>query len=668
SSESVSAPTAPWMRKPLFVNPSQLLDLRKSPIKKNSFNKQRLDKDLSEKVGNGRNKLAMRQIFRGIKKLQESRPSSEAAATEGSPKNFEFKFRPGELSGNPQDSKNDGCERNSETTDGFCIPLREAAEGEEVRLKAMPWQREAVGRMATNRPLMKAAKLNAIDELLLERLQNEAAKMRKWIKVKKLGVTPTVVDQVHSTWRSSRSQLALLKFDVPLNRCMSRAREIVEMKTGGIAIWKSKDLIAVYRGSESSNAQQSSASFSSLYERETDRLLDELGPRFVDWWLHKPLPVDADLLPQVVPGFKPPPRLCPPPFTRPQLFDDELTYLRKLARPLPTHFVLGRNNKLQGLAAAILKLWEKCHIAKIALKWGVQNTDNELMADELKRLTGGVLILRNKYLILLYRGKDFLPRKVAKAVAERNILLSTSQQLEEAARIKASEPFLIAEEEEEDSCSASLGGGTLAEFHDICTERSSMTMTEAELKKERLEKELENQQKSLSNLKRKIERSSRVLKKIKSEATYSEPDPDVEVLSNEELRSLRNLGMRNDNTLLLGRRGVYDGVIEGMHQHWKHREIVKVVTMQRKYSQIMLTAKTLEAESGGIVISVLKLKKGHAILVYRGKNYSRPKCVALNLLNKKDALSHSIERQRLGSLKFFSLQRETTINRLKRQL
>jgi hypothetical protein len=49
---------------------------------------------------------------------------------------------------------------------------------------------------------------------------------------------------------------------------------------------------------------------------------------------------DADLLPEVFPGFTPPFRLCPP-HARAKLVNDELTYLRKLAHPLPTHFVLG---------------------------------------------------------------------------------------------------------------------------------------------------------------------------------------------------------------------------------------------------------------------------------------------------------------------------------------
>lgn len=80
----------------------------------------------------------------------------------------------------------------------------------------------------------------------------------------------------------------------------------------------------------------------SLYERETDRLLDDLGPRFIDWWMHKPLPVDADMLPEVIPGYMPPFRRCPP-FTKPKLTDAELLDLRRLAHPLPTHFVLGIN-------------------------------------------------------------------------------------------------------------------------------------------------------------------------------------------------------------------------------------------------------------------------------------------------------------------------------------
>jgi len=44
----------------------------------------------------------------------------------------------------------------------------------------------------------------------------------------------------------------------------------------------------------------------------------------------------------------------------------------------------GRNRKLQGLAVAIIKLWERCEIVKIAIKRGVENTDGEVMAEEIK--------------------------------------------------------------------------------------------------------------------------------------------------------------------------------------------------------------------------------------------------------------------------------------------
>lgn len=145
-------------------------------------------------------------------------------------------------------------------------------------------------------------------------------------------------------------------------------------------------------------------------EAEFNRLLDGLGPRFVEWWGTGILPVDADLLPRIVSGYKTPLRLIPTGM-RPRLTNEELTNMRKLAKSLPCHFALGikficcnillnlfssycyksfadlykgRNRNHQGLACAILKLWEKSLVAKIAVKRGIQNTNNELMAEELK--------------------------------------------------------------------------------------------------------------------------------------------------------------------------------------------------------------------------------------------------------------------------------------------
>ncbi|TKY68641.1 Chloroplastic group IIA intron splicing facilitator CRS1 [Spatholobus suberectus] len=56
--------------------------------------------------------------------------------------------------------------------------------------------------------------------------------------------------------------------------------------------------------------------------------------------------------------------------TRKYIFfpDYEMTTLKRLGGPLPCHFALGRKRKLQGLAGAIIKLWERCEIVKIAVK------------------------------------------------------------------------------------------------------------------------------------------------------------------------------------------------------------------------------------------------------------------------------------------------------------
>lgn len=78
-------------------------------------------------------------------------------------------------------------------------------------------------------------------------------------------------------------------------------------------------------------------------EAEYNQLLDELGPRFVDWWGTGILPVDADLLPQTIPGYKTPFRLLPTGM-RSRLTNSEMTNMRKLAKTLPCHFALGNSH------------------------------------------------------------------------------------------------------------------------------------------------------------------------------------------------------------------------------------------------------------------------------------------------------------------------------------
>lgn len=99
--------------------------------------------------------------------------------------------------------------------------------------------------------------------------------------------------------------------------------------------------------------------------------------------------------------------------------------------------------------------------------------------------------------------------------------------------------------------------------------------------------------------------------------------------------------------LCSGRRGVFDGTVENMHLHWKHRELVKIISKQRKIEAALQEARTLEVESGGILVAVERVNKGYAILLYRGKNYERPACLRpKTLLTKREAMKRSLEAQR----------------------
>lgn len=84
-----------------------------------------------------------------------------------------------------------------------------------------------------------------------------------------------------------------------------------------------------------------------------------------------------------------------------------------------------------------------------------------------------------------------------------------------------------------------------------------------------------------------------------------------------------------------------------MHLHWKYRELVKIIVKTKTFSEVKNIALSLEAESGGILVSVDRVSKGYAIIVYRGKDYKRPPTLRpKNLLTKRKALARSIELQR----------------------
>lgn len=143
-----------------------------------------------------------------------------------------------------------------------------------------------------------------------------------------------------------------------------------QSRTGGIVIWRSGSSIVLYRGMSyklrcvrlfneqtqaNTDGETGSLKMEASYlpdvakhpenlpeeeQMNINDLLDELGPRFRDWCGREPVPVDADLLPSVVPDYKAPFRLLPH-GVKHCLRNKETTNLRRFARTIPPHFALG---------------------------------------------------------------------------------------------------------------------------------------------------------------------------------------------------------------------------------------------------------------------------------------------------------------------------------------
>lgn len=580
----------------------------------------------------------------------------------------------------------------------------------------LPWEREQkqidgnVEEIVSKKRTMKAPTLAELTlaDTELRRLRTVGTTLRERITIPKAGITGPVLEKIHDQWR--KCELVRLKFHEVLARDMKTAHEIVQRRTGGLVIWQSGSVMMVYRGvnyagpssrpqstespsdtlfvpdvsSTNSNliTRHSDATATSLIRRapvpadrtmteeesEFNSVLDGLGPRFHEWWGTGILPVDADLLPQTVHGFKTPFRLLPTGM-RSTLTNAEMTNLRKLAKSLPCHFALGRNRNHQGLAAAIIKLWEKSMVAKIAVKRGIQNTNNELMAEELKRLTGGVLLLRNKYYIVIYRGKDFVPTSVATVLAERQEMTKEIQDAEEKVRNAAVDTAVASAENGQVALA-----GSLAEFYEAqaqwgrekTSEEHEMMIKEASKTKiTRVVKKLEHK---LFIAQSKRLKADKELAKIRESWLPAGAPEDQETITDEERVMFRRVGLRMKPYLPLGIRGVFDGVIENMHLHWKHRELVKLISKQKDIEFVEETARFLEYESGGILIDIVRVPKGYAIMYYRGKNYQRPISIRpRSLPSKARALKRWKALQRYEALTEHVTELENTIKQMKKE-
>ncbi|XP_056175164.1 CRM-domain containing factor CFM3, chloroplastic/mitochondrial [Syzygium oleosum] len=699
--------SAPWLNKWPPPPPSREVD-EESPGKvAGSDSRGAVEPRYS---GNDRGQNAIERIVLRLRNLGLG--SDDGEEEEGEEEEGEGEFRAAPPTGDER--LGDLLRREWIRPDSF---LEEDEGGGEDDAVLLPWEKEgkgdveekAVGGRKRSVKAPSLAELTIEDEEL-RRLRRMGMYLRERISVAKAGITQALLEKIHDKWR--KEELVRLKFHEVLAVDMKTAHEVVERRTGGLVIWRSGSVMVVYRGKNyegpASRSQPTVREGDALFvpdvssanrpvaeggddvkpeceksevsvrspelkeslteeEVEYNSLLDGLGPRFEEWWGTGVLPVDADLLPQKIPGYKTPFRLLPTGM-RSRLTNAEMTNLRKVAKSLPCHFALGRNRNHQGLAAAIIKIWEKSLVAKIAVKRGIQNTNNKLMAEELKNLTGGVLLLRNKYYIVIYRGKDFLPPTVATALSERQELAKQIQDVEEKLRTGTVDAAPSKE-------AGHALAGTLAEFYeaqarwgrDISTEEREKMIKEASKSKSvRLVKRIEHK---LSLGQAKKLRAERLLSKIEASMVPVSPDDDQETITDEERTMFRKVGLRMKPYLPLGIRGVFDGVIENMHLHWKHRELVKLITKQKTLAFVEDTARLLEFESGGILVSIESVPKGYALIYYRGKNYRRP--ISLrprNLLTKAKALKRSVAMQRHEALSQHISELEHTIEQMKKEV
>ncbi|CAN4091195.1 unnamed protein product [Withania somnifera] len=531
-----------------------------------------------------------------------------------------------------------------------------------------PWEKPLVKKEETNS--MSSRSRTHLAELTLpaselRRLTNLALRVKNKTRITGAGVTQQIVETIREKWNTS--EVVRLKVEGAPALNMKRMHEILERKTGGLVIWRSGTSVALYRGvsyetssermkkrimrrdeirhknspivEESNQSPSESNPYNDVdslqadsantseekknsvrqqevnYEDEVGKLLDGLGPRYADWPGSDPLPVDADLLPGLVPGYQPPFRILPY-GVRSTLGTKEATALRRLARVLPPHFALGRSRQHQGLASAMVRLWQRSSIAKIAIKRGVQLTTSERMAEDIKKLTGGMLLSRNKEFLVFYRGKDFLSPEVAEALLEKERLATAFQDEEEKARLRASVSLTAGVA----TINSSRTAGTLGETLDadarwgkrLDDKDKENVMREAELLRHgNLVRKLE---KKLAFAERKLMKAERVLSKVEETLNPLDRRAEPDSITDEERFMFRKLGLRMKAFLLLGRRGIFDGTVENMHLHWKYRELVKIMVKANNFEQVSKIALALEAESGGVLVSVDKVSKGYAII------------------------------------------------------
>ncbi|KAJ6751569.1 hypothetical protein OIU85_002041 [Salix viminalis] len=193
---------------------------------------------------------------------------------------------------------------------------------------------------------------------------------------------------------------------------------------------------------------------------------------------------------------------------------------------------------------------------------------------------------------------------------------------------------------------------------------SGKTLREIRRAKKLKKKLMTDEERLIYNLKRAKKKVALLLQKLKKYDLPELPSPlhDPELLTSEQLQAYKKIGFRNKNYVPVGVRGVFGGVVQNMHMHWKFHETVQVCCDNFPKEKIKEMATMLARLSGGIVVNVHNVK---TIIMFRGRNYRQPKdLIPLNTLTKRKALFKARFEQALESQKLNIKQVEQQLRRM----
>ncbi|XVF60205.1 hypothetical protein PTKIN_Ptkin08bG0025800 [Pterospermum kingtungense] len=196
---------------------------------------------------------------------------------------------------------------------------------------------------------------------------------------------------------------------------------------------------------------------------------------------------------------------------------------------------------------------------------------------------------------------------------------------------------------------------------------SGKTAREIRRAKKIKKKLMTDEERLIYNLTRAKKKVALLLQKLKKYELPELPPSvhDPELFTSEQLQAYKKVGFKNKNYVPVGVRGVFGGVVQNMHLHWKFHETVQVCCDNFPKEKIKEMATMLARLSGGIVINIHNVK---TIIMFRGRNYRQPKnLIPINTLTKRKALfkarfEQALEAQKLNIKKIEQELRRKGIN------